>query len=96
MKNGYWSLIKKRINLKLLIWVCAALGWWGIFYPEFTLTSDTCRIVDESGSYIEMDDDYSGIELYGDILQAGRSHIRPRSKLLSVITDLSGMEDYNE
>lgn len=96
MKNGYWSLIKKRINLKLLIWVCAALGWWGIFYPEFTLTSDTCRIVDESGSYIEMDDDYSGLELYEDILQAGRSHIRPRSKLLSVITDLSGMEDYNE
>lgn len=96
MKNGYWSLIKKRINLKLLIWVCAALGWWGIFYPEFTLTSDTCRIVDESGSYIEMGDDYSGIELYEDMLQAGRSHIRPRSKLLSVITDLSGMEDYNE
>lgn len=96
MKNGYWNIIKNRINLKLLVWVCAALGWWGTFYPEFTLTSDTCRIVDESGSYIETDDDYSRIELYGDILQAGRSHIRPRSRLLSAIKDLSGMEDHNE
>lgn len=89
VKDRYWNFIKSKMNLQLLVWICAALGWWGIIYPEFTLTSDTCRIVDESGSYVEMEDDYSGIELYEDILQADRNHIRPRSKILSVITALS-------
>lgn len=89
MEKRYRNRIKNKINLKLLMWVCAALGWWGIFYPEFTLTADTCRIVDESGNCIETED-YGGIELYGEILQAGRGRIRLKSRLLSVMTDDSG------
>lgn len=96
MKNKYWNLIKSKLNLQFLVWTCAALGWWGIIYPEFTLTSDTCRIVDESGSYIGTDDACAGIELYQDILQADRNHIRPKSKILSVIAALSEKQDNRE
>lgn len=88
--------IKNKINLKLFVWGCAALGWWGIIYPEFTLTPDTCRIVDESGSCVKMDEGYDGIELYGDILQAGRDYIRPKSKLLSAIVDFYGGQGSQE
>lgn len=93
MKKGYRGLIKNKINFRLLVWICAALGWWGIIYPEFTLTSDTCRIVDENGNYVEMDSCLSGIELYEDILQAGRNNIRPRSRILSAIMELSEKQD---
>jgi len=93
MKKGYRGLIKNKINFRLLVWICAALGWWGIIYPEFTLTSDTCRIVDKDGNYVEMDACLSGIELYEDILQAGRDNIRPRSRILSAIMELSEKQD---
>ncbi len=41
MKNGI-----KIIEMALC--VCAALGWWGVFYPELTMTPDTYRVVKEA------------------------------------------------
>ncbi|MCD7835613.1 MAG: hypothetical protein LUG83_02945 [Lachnospiraceae bacterium] len=81
--------MNNRAKIKLLAWICAALGWWGIIYPEFTLTSDTCRIVDEAGRQVASADGSSGVELYSDILRAGTEYIHPRSRLLSVIAEIS-------
>lgn len=96
MNNRYWKLIKNKFNLGLFMWICAAFGWWGIIYPEFALTSETCRLVDESGRYVEADAGYDRIDLYGDILQAGSDHIRPRSKLLSAVMSLSEKPERQE
>ncbi|MDR2043366.1 MAG: hypothetical protein LBQ15_03185 [Clostridium sp.] len=41
---------KKLILLRAGIGICAALGWWGLFYPELTMTPDTYRIVSEDGT----------------------------------------------
>lgn len=40
MKN-----IKRWKELRLVLGICAALGWWGALFPEFTLSPDTCRVI---------------------------------------------------
>ena len=43
-------VVKKRewlISGQILLTLCALWGWWGMLYPEFTLTEDTYRIVYE-------------------------------------------------
>lgn len=65
--------------------LCGAMGWWGVLYPQLTMTPDTYRVVSEDGTVqnssdvIEWDFDDT---IYMEILNAGSSRIRFRSKLL--------------
>ena len=75
---------KKLFGIRITFAVCAALGWWGVLYPELTMTPDTYRIVSEEGTVqsdenmVEWDFDN---DIYREILNADRSRIRFRSKL---------------
>lgn len=42
MKKKEW-----RMSLQIMLTFCALWGWWGMLYPEFTLTEDTYRVVYE-------------------------------------------------
>lgn len=70
---------------------CAALGWWGVLYPQFALNEDTYCIVSRDGtvqsdeSVVELE---SGDTIYMEILNADSSKIRFRSKLLKDIAGL--------
>lgn len=77
---------KAKNGIRIAALLCAALGWWGLLYPELTLTPDTVRIVseetgdgkpatEEAWSYDE--------ELYLQLLNAGGKNIRFRSRLLT-------------
>lgn len=65
--------------------LCGAMGWWGILYPQLTMTPDTYRVVSENGA---VQKDYEVVEwdfddsIYMEILNADSSRIRFRSKLL--------------
>ena len=72
MKRNDW-----RMSLQILMSLCALWGWWGMLYPEFTLTEDTYRVV-----YEEDDAEESPRELYRRLLQAPKGQVRFRSKLL--------------
>lgn len=43
MKKGDW-----QTHVQILMTLCALWGWWGMLYPEFTLTEDTYRVVYET------------------------------------------------
>ncbi len=64
--------------------VCAALGWWGLFYPDLTLTPDTVRIVrGEDGSEAPLwGENICSGRLYLELLEAERGDVRFRSRLL--------------
>ena len=90
-KNIINRSIKKRNAISAALAVCAALGWWGAIYPQFTLLRGTYEIVcEEEGqrgdeavqsgeSVIESEPD--GAELYWEILEADCSRIRFKSRL---------------
>lgn len=75
---------KKLTGIRIAFAVCAALGWWGVLYPELTMTPDTYRVVCEDGTVqadenmVEWDFDN---DIYREILNADRSRIRFKSKL---------------
>lgn len=79
---------RKKAGVRIIMGIfsmCSALGCWGVLYPELTMTPDTYRVVCEDGTVqkepkvVEWDFDSN---IYMDILNADRSRIRFRSKLL--------------
>jgi hypothetical protein len=79
----YWKRTE-NIRLKVCAVICAALGWWGLIYPDFTLTADSCRVVDENGEAVT-DDKSTGAELYRAVLQADREHVVLKSRAVEAI-----------
>lgn len=65
--------------------VCAAIGWWGLWYPELATAADSYAIVQEDGTVLpasevikcEFDERYCE-----ELLQAEGSQIRFRSRFL--------------
>ena len=75
---------KKWKEIRVLIGICAALGWWGVIYPELTLLPDTYQIMMEDESFCDewnMDD-----TLYYDILKTDKDSIVFKSKLWESIS----------
>lgn len=79
--------MKKRwLGIRVAAGLCAALGWWGLLYPELALTPDTVKISveDEDGTLSAPSQEWSfDSPLYLDLLSAERSQITVRSRLLT-------------
>ncbi|MBQ2804121.1 MAG: hypothetical protein IJF07_09520 [Lachnospiraceae bacterium] len=89
MKKTYKTKI--ILPFRVALTLCAAWGWWGILYPELTMTSDTYRIVYEDGTVqtdlevVEWDFDN---DIYKCLLEADSSQIHFRSRLFTNINAL--------
>lgn len=83
--------MKKKINLcKFIIAFCGMLCWWGVLYPELTLTSDTYKVVYEDDKWEketieELQWDQDGMK---EFLSAKPEQIRIRSKLYMRLKEL--------
>lgn len=94
-------IIKKTISLVLML--CAVLGWWGALYPQFTLLRGTYNVVyedisvpdgtEETESKELKELEIDSRELYWEILDADRSRIRFKSRLLTDWNALRGAEE---
>ena len=76
----------KKLGIRILTALCAALGWWGLLYPELTLTPETVRIVieDASGQEISLDRNKNlDDSFYLELLEADSGSIRFRSRILT-------------
>lgn len=76
----------KKLGIRIITAMCAALGWWGLLYPELTLTPETVRIVMEDASGQEISLDRSeGLDdsFYLELLEADSGSIRFRSRILT-------------
>jgi len=82
-------LKKKRLGFRVAVSLCAALGWWGLLYPELALTPDTVAVSaeDEAGNPRPREWSFDG-DLYLELLDAGRDKITFRSRLLTNLSTL--------
>lgn len=64
---------------------------WLVMYPEFSITADCCRIVDENGQVIECD--LTDREMAIAVLEAEEDEIVIKSKLWELITEWSEEND---
>lgn len=76
--------------LRTFLYSCVALGWWGLLYPQLSMTPDTVALVDapcgEDKEAVQTDGDVIEWDFEGDVywkvLQAQPEQIRLRSGLL--------------
>ncbi|MBD5460135.1 MAG: hypothetical protein HDR26_04225 [Lachnospiraceae bacterium] len=74
----------KAVNkIKKAIWLLAALGWWGVLYPELSLTQDTCRIVWTED--MQPEEELSQTQIYYRLLSAEPEQIKIKSRLLEIL-----------
>ena len=80
---------KKWLGIRVAVGLCAALGWWGLLYPELALTPDTVKVSgsDEAGGPSDPAWSFDS-SLYLDLLNADRDNITFRSRLLTEIREL--------
>lgn len=86
---------KKRIGLlRGICIICAALGWWGALYPQFTLVDGTYRFAQEQeDSSVQTERNVVeskpvGNELCLRIMLAKPEQIRLKSRLLTDLKEL--------
>lgn len=77
---------KKFIGIRIIIGMCAALGWWGLFYPELALTPESVKVISEDENGIERD--VTGewefdSALLQELINAKEGKVRFRSRLLT-------------
>lgn len=85
---------KLQISFRIFVTVAAALGWWGVLYPEFTMTPDTYKIVYEDTTpqeyYVQEPEEVVewnvNHHIYETVLGADRTKLRFRSRLLMNMT----------
>lgn len=67
--------------------VCAAIGWWGFLYPQFSLLEGTYRVVNEEpaakSDQTVTESELDSSELYWSILDADSGRVRFKSRLLT-------------
>ncbi len=76
---------KKKYTLRVALSLCALLGWWGLLFPELTLTPDTVRVTDNAGAVVETDIP-TGNRLYLELLQADPGDITYSFKFIETIS----------
>lgn len=63
------------------------LLWWGVIYPEFSITGDNCRIVDENGTVYECE--ISDRELAEEVMNADANDILIKSRFWELLKEWS-------
>ncbi len=77
---------RKKTGFHFIAVFCAALGWWGLLYPELTLTPDTVKVIcdEENGEAFSSDGEWDPDgSLYLELLCTDRSNIRLRSRFFT-------------
>lgn len=79
---------RKWTGIRVALSISAAICWWGILYPELTMTADTYAVVGECGT-VQDDEDMiewnSDNDIYQMLLESDGSKIRFRSKFFMQI-----------
>ena len=78
-------------TFRAVLTVCAALGWWGIWFPELAVwTEAVCAVKDEDESAsVQKEKDVveyeTAREVLDGLMHADREQIRIRSRLLEAV-----------
>lgn len=81
------NFIKEKIITRkdLLTFLTIPLVLWLAMFPEFSITADCCRVVDENGEVVEFEMDDR--ELAMAVLEAGEDEVVIKSKFWEMITN---------
>jgi len=77
---------KREIGIRVLCSICAAFCWWGLLYPELTMTPDTYEVYGEKNCYVTDREKWDfEKDIYRIFLETDREQIRFKSRLLEYL-----------
>lgn len=82
---------KKRLEMRVILCMCAAMGWWGMLYPQLSMTKDTYKIIYEDETVqesVEEEEWDFDSDIFEKIMKAEDGKVRVRSKLWMLIEAL--------
>lgn len=89
--------MNKIKQIRSMLIIAAALGWWGMWFPELAVWGGAVRVTQQEYAGASCEKEYQGSsqeqnidmnmvrEIYSGLQQADRSQIRIKSKLLAAI-----------
>jgi len=83
--------LTKWKNYRTVLMMCVALGWWGIWFPEFAVwTESVCAVeTEEKSSSVQFEENMVQLEtareVYEGLLHAEKDQIRIKSRLFEII-----------
>lgn len=79
---------KRTIRIRMICGICAAFCWWGLLYPELTMTPDTYHVIwseDALASGVPLAEWDEESDIYRILLETDTDNIRYKSKLLEYL-----------
>lgn len=84
-------------KLRAVLTLCAALGWWGAWFPELAVWTDAvCVVQEESSASVQTKEsvvEYEACEIYNGLLHADREQIKVKSRLIELLLRYMGREE---
>lgn len=83
--------MRKWKNFRAVLMICAALGWWGIWFPELAVWADAVCVVTQDSAQgsvqqgekvVECD---TAQEICDGLLHADKEQIQLRSRLFTLL-----------
>jgi len=72
-------------RFRAVVMMCAALGWWGIWFPELAVWADAVCVVEEECSEGTMQQGKEVREICNGLLKADKDQIQVKSRLLQLV-----------
>lgn len=78
-------------KMRAVVTICAALGWWGIWFPELAVWTEVVCVVEDGqqGKSVQMEENVVECEdvrrICEGLLKADKEQIRLKSRLLVLI-----------
>lgn len=78
-------------KLRAVLSLCAALGWWGIWFPELAVWAEAVCVVEEDSESAAVQrgenvaEYETAREIYDGLLHADREQIQVKSRLLQLV-----------
>lgn len=77
---------KSEIGIRVLGGICAVFCWWGLLYPELTMTPDTYKVYwEETALAADREAQDFEKDIYRIFLETDREKIRFKSRLLEYL-----------
>ena len=68
-------------KVKTIFVICAAVGWWGIWFPELAVWTEAVCVVQEDGLQKSEENIVNCESVYKGFMQADKSQIKIKSRL---------------
>lgn len=83
--------MRKKLETGIILF--AAMGFWGMIYPDLCFTQDVCAVYTYEDEAEQKDREIAYADIFTRICEAEPEQIRVKSKFMEFITESKGKDN---